>query len=332
MEETMAIRKFLMASLFGGAMLVGAQASEVTINVGHVTQTSHPFHTGAVMFKEAVEKATDGRVEIKLFPARQLGDDKQLLEGTRLGTIDAAVISSAIFGGSTPLMDALQLPFLITDYKMLAQAFQTKQAQALLDGLDAIGLKGLAFYEGGQRHFLSNARLVEKLDDFKGQKTRVVPAKLHLDIWKAIGASPTPVAYGEIYTSLQTGVLDATEINVTSIAAEKLYEVAKNLTLTGHYFFPGVLVINPKKLATLSEKDQAAIIKAAHDTMGPQVAAAEQQDEDARAVIQEKGVKIAKFQDLKAMRAALASIYTTYEAKDSRVADFANAVRKLAGE
>lgn len=328
----MAIRKLMIAGLMTGAMIASAQAAEVTLNVGHVTQTTHPFHTGAVMFKEAVEKATEGRVEVKIFPARQLGDDKQLLEGTRIGTVDAGVISSAIFGGSTPLMDALQLPFLITNYKMLADAFEAKEGQALLDGLDSIGLKGLAFYEGGQRHFLSNAKIIEKLDDFKGQKTRVVPAKLHLDIWKAIGASPTPVAYGEIYTSLQTGVLDATEINVTSIAAEKLYEVAKNLTLTSQYFFPGVLVINPKKLATLSAKDQAALIKAAHDTMRKQVEAAAEQDAKALEEIKGKGVKVAEFKDFKAMRTALAPIYTTYEAKDKRVADFANAVRKMSGE
>ncbi|WP_018698611.1 TRAP transporter substrate-binding protein [Amorphus coralli] len=313
---------------FAGA--VTAQAQDTTINLGHVTQPSHPFHTGAEMFKEAVEAKTDGAVEVKIFPSRQLGDDKELLEGVRLGTVDAAVISSAIFGGSTPLMDSLQLPFLIENYDDLSVVLTSDEAQALLDGLSEIDLKGLGYYEGGQRHFLANGTEATTIDAMQGLKTRVVPAKLHLDIWNEVGVSPTPMPYGEIYTSLQTGVLDATEINLTSIFSEKLYEVADNAVLTSHYFWPGVLVINPTRFAGLSEEQQAAIIAAAEETIAPQIAAAKEQDADARGKIEAEGVTVSEFQQLPEVREKLQGIYETYEAKDPRVKAFADKARSVA--
>ncbi|MDE0924148.1 TRAP transporter substrate-binding protein [Aurantimonas coralicida] len=302
-------------------------AADVTINLGHVTQTSHPFHTGAEMFKKAVEEATDGRVAVQIFPSRQLGDDKELLEGVRLGTVDSAVVSSAIFGGYTPLMDALQLPFLLRTYDRAADAYTSEEGKSLLDGLGSIGVEGLGYYEGGLRHFLSNKGLVTKLEDFDGLKTRVVPAKLHLDTWSAIGVSPTPVAYGEIYSSLQTGVLDATEINVTSIDSEKFYEVAKNLTLTGQYFWPGVLVINPAKLASLEQKDREAVIDAANSTIRPQVEEAKKQDEAALESVKANGVTVAEFANTDAMIEKLQPVYDEYEAQDPRVKAFAESVR-----
>lgn len=317
-------RTGIAAVLFAGS-LTAAWGAETTIDLGHVTQQSHPFHTGAVMFEEAVEDRSD--IDIEIYPARQLGDDKELLEGVRLGTVDAAIISSAIFGGTTPLMDALQLPFLIPSYDALADAFASPEGKALLDGLDEIGLKGLGYYEGGYRHFLTGKRLVRTLDDFQGQKTRVVPARLHLDIWEAIGVSPTPVAYGEIYTSLQTGVLDATEINVTSVYAEKLYEVADKMTLTGQYFWPGVLVINPRVFGNLDEAQQQALVEAAKETMRPQVEAAAEQDAEALEKIREQGVTVVELDNRDAMIEAVQPVYETYEAKDPRVRAFADAVR-----
>lgn len=312
------------AVLFAGS-LTPAWGAGTTIDLGHVTQQSHPFHTGAVMFEEAVEDRSD--IDIEIYPARQLGDDKELLEGVRLGTVDAAIISSAIFGGTTPLMDALQLPFLIPSYDALADAFASPEGQALLAGLDEIGLQGLGYYEGGYRHFLTGKQLVRTLDDFQGQKTRVVPARLHLDIWEAIGVSPTPVAYGEIYTSLQTGVLDATEINVTSVHAEKLYEVADRMTLTGQYFWPGVLVINPRVFQNLDEAQQQALVEAAKETMRPQVEAAAEQDAEALEKIREQGVTVVELDNRDAMIEAVQPVYETYEAKDPRVRAFADAVR-----
>lgn len=316
-------------SMTAAAICLGsaAFAQDLTVRLGHVTQTSHPFHIGAQMYADKVAELSDGAIEIQIYPARQLGDDRQLLEGIQLGTVDMAVISSAIFGGATPLMDALQLPFLITDYDQLATAFTSDEGMALLDGLSEIGVTGLGYYEGGQRHFLSKDAVVTKLDDFPGLKTRVVPAKLHLDIWNAVGVSPTPVAYGEIYSSLQTGVLDATEINLTSIEGEKLYEVAEKVTLTGHYFWPGVLTANPGFLGRVTDEQRAILVQAALETIVPQVQAAAALDAEAIDKLTAAGVEVATFDELDAMRAKVQPVSQDYEALDPRIAAFAAAQR-----
>lgn len=302
-------------------------AQDLTVRLGHVTQTSHPFHIGAEMYAERVAELSNGSIAVEIFPARQLGDDRQLLEGIQLGTVDTAVISSAIFGGATPLMDALQLPFLISDYDQLASAFTSDEGQALLAGLSEIGVSGLGYYEGGQRHFLSKTATVDALDGFPGLKTRVVPAKLHLDIWERIGVSPTPVAYGEIYSSLQTGVLDATEINITSVEGEKLYEVANSLTLTGHYFWPGVLAANPGFLERITDEQREILIKAAKDTIVPQVEAAAKQDDAALKILEGQGVTVATFGELEAMREKVRDVSEDYEQRDVRVKAFADSLR-----
>lgn len=284
------ILSILAAATF--ALSVPTAIAETTIKLGHVTQVSHPFHIGAKMYQEEVKSKSNGELNIKIYPARQLGDDKQLLEGVRLGTVDAAIISSAVFAGFTPVMDALQLPFLINSYDDLAEALTSSVAMDMLDSLDTIGLKGIGYYEGGLRNLLVSEKAVTDLEGMKGLKIRVVPAPLHLDIWKAIGASPTPMAYGEIYTSLQTGVLDGAEINISSVYSEKLNEVSNYITRTKHYFWPGVMVINPRVFERLSKEQRDILVKAAHDTIVPQIAKAEEEEVRAEKALLEEGLKV----------------------------------------
>src|SRR5690606_23327136 len=97
-------------------------------------------------------------------------------------------------------------------------------------------------YEGGQRHFLSTDAPVDDMTGFKGLKTRVAPTELFLAVWNATGTNPTPMAYGEVYSGLETGTIDAVEINLTSVESEGLFEAAQNITLTGHYFWPGIML------------------------------------------------------------------------------------------
>ncbi|KAB7623679.1 TRAP transporter substrate-binding protein [Alkalilimnicola sp. S0819] len=313
------------AALAGG--IVHTAAAQTTIKLGHVTQTSHPFHTGAALFKEAVEQKTDGELKVQIFPARQLGDDKQLLEGVRLGTVDAAVISSAVFSGFTPVMDALQLPFLIESYDELADAFTSPVAQQMLDSLDGIGLKGLGYYEGGLRNLLVAKKKVTTLEGMKGLKARVVPAKLHLDIWNAVDASPTPMAYGEIYTSLQTGVLDGAEINTTSVYSEKLYEVADHLTRTKHYFWPAVVVVNPRFYNRLSDAQQQALVDAARETVREQVARAEEQEVEAEAALKAEGFQIHELEDRAEVLDAVAPVIAEYSEKHPLIEAFVKDVQ-----
>lgn len=321
------MRFALVAAIAACLVATAAPAAEVTVKLGHVTQTSHPFHIGAEMFRDAVAEESGGAVEISIFPSRQLGDDRQLLEGVRLGTVDAAIISSSTFSLFTPVMDGLQLPFLIPSYEKLAVAFQSEPARDMLASLDALGMKGLGYYEGGFRHFLNAKHPVRTVDDMAGLKVRVVPNPLHIAIFQALGANPTPMPYGEVYTALQTGVLDGSEINASSVYAERLYENAKFFTTTGQFFFPGVLVVNKALFESLSEEQRRALVEAAARTIAPQVEAAAAQEKEAIAGIEEAGVEVIAFDDLATAREKVKALSDEYEAKDPLIKAFAEAAR-----
>ncbi|MFN0263212.1 TRAP transporter substrate-binding protein [Tepidamorphus sp. 3E244] len=325
-------RRMFAAAALAATLTGTAMAADVTFNLGHVTATNNPYHMGATMFKEAVEEKTDGAVEIKIFPARQLGDDKQLLEGVRLGTIDAALVSASTFSAYTPLLDALQLPFLVTSYEDWAKVLTSDAMAELLEGVADIGVVPLGLYEGGLRHFANVGEPVTKVSQLQGLKVRVVPAPLHLDIWEAIGVNATPMAFGEIYTSLQTGVLDAVEMNATSIYSEKFYEVANSFTPTSQYFFSAVVVINPARWEQLSDDQKQALRDAVSETTGEQVMATAKLDDEALAKLRELGVKIGEFEEQDELEKLVQPVYDEYIGKDPRIGTFVEKVRKMVGK
>ena len=326
------LRRLLpVALLLVAALLLAASAASAatTFRLGHVTATTHPFHDGAVRFADAVAKATNGAVKVNIFPSRQLGDDIALLQQVQMGGVDCGVISQAVFTTSVPAMNALQLPFLIPNYQAAARVYPSDAAVKLLEKLAPLNMRGLGIYEGGFRHFLSTKGMVQSLADMKGLKTRVGQSPLQIDIFRALGASPTPMAYGEVYTALQTKTIDAVEINVSSIYGEKFYEVGKFYTLTGHYMWPGLLVINKTKLEGLPADQQRAIIEAAKASVEPQVLKAAQDEGTQLAEIKKQGVQVSPIANIQPFKDATKSVYDKYEGIDQAVKTFVGAVQAM---
>ena len=325
-----AVLRIVTAVIFSVAAVTIANAAEVTLRLGTAVFKSHPAYDGAVKFRDNVRRLTNGAVEVQIFPARQLGDIKELVEGVQFGTIDISITTSSAVADLAPGVTALQLPWLIDSYSHLAKLVQMSEAIALTAPLEKRGVICLAILEGGEHHFISN-RTISAMSDFKGLKTRVFPVRLHLDAWRAIGVNPTPMAYGEIYSALETHTLDAVDINISSIFAEKYYEVVKKVTMTGQYFWPEVLLINKKRLEGLKPEYQAAIRQAAKEAIEPQIMAAEASEVKDRAALVKLGVT---FDDvspaMKAeMRKAVEPIYLTYTAKDARIPAFIAAAQRL---
>lgn len=325
------MRKMVAAAAMAAAVALGStavNASEMTFRMGHAASSQHVFHTGVEMFRDAVAAKTDGAVTIEIFGDRQLGDDRQLLEGVRLGTIDGALVSSVMFSlvADAPAFDALQLPFLIPSYEALADALTSDTAQRILDTLSERDMKGLGYYEAGLRHFLNSGDAVRTLDDFRGLKTRIVPVPLHREIWDAVGTNPVGIPYGEVYTSLQTGVIDAVEINISSVETENLWESAKNITLTGHYFWPGVLIFNKAKFDQLPEDIQQAMIEAGHESIRPQVEFVAADEERSANVLREKGVTVFDLEELDEMRARTGDIRDRWRENHPLIGEFVDMV------
>jgi tripartite ATP-independent transporter DctP family solute receptor len=314
----------LLAAVFTLGAVVSASAQDVVLKFGHAAASNHLFHDGLNMFAAAVKEKTGGKVTVEVFGDRQLGDDRQLLEGLQLGTVDGALVSVPTLPlaiGATAF-DALQLPFLVGSYEQMSAALTSDLGQKFLDSLSEKGIKGLGYYEAGQRHFLSRTKAVEKMADFAGLKTRIVPTPLHKATWEAVGTNPIGMAYGEVYSALETGTIDAVEINLSSIRAESFYQAAKHATLTGHYFWPGVLMMGGAKYDGLSDEFKAAIVAAGSETIAAHYKLAADQEAETTEFLKANGVTISTLQDIDAMREKMKPVVAEWAAKDPLIQAF----------
>lgn len=318
----------LLALAFALPFALPAQAADIELRFGHAAASTHLFHAGLEMFAEKVAAKTDGAVSLQVFGDRQLGDDKQLLEGLQLGTIDGALVSAPVLplviGASA--FDALQLPFVVNDYQEMSDALTSEVGQQILDTLDDKSIKGLGYIEGGQRHFLSRDKAVATVADFAGLKTRIVPIPLHKAIWEAVGVNPIGLAYGEVYSALETGTIDAVEINLSSIQSESLYQNAKHATLTGHYLWPGVLMMSAAVFDNLPEDVQAAMVEAGQEVIAEHYALAAAQEAETAEFLKSQGVTISTLEDFDEMRARTSAVVDTWLEKDPLVKAFIDQV------
>ncbi len=213
----------------------------IEIGYGHGFMPETPHHKAALKFKEEVEAATDGRVKINIFPSGQLGSAREMFEGLQLGTQEIALVPTARISGFAPELQLFDLPFLFPTREIGYEIMDGEVGTELLDNLKSQKVKGVAFYEDGYKHFTSNKPIV-KLEDFKGQKFRTMESPIIINQFKALGANPTPIDFGELYSSLQLGVVDGQENPLVTIVNSKFYEVQKYLILSEHAYLGHVLL------------------------------------------------------------------------------------------
>lgn len=259
------MRKF---KLFSGIMIglfflticvASVWAAPIEIKFGHVdppdVYTSKKGAAGSA-FKNLVEAETAGGVEVKVFPAGQLGGERELIEATKLGTIQMCMVSAAI-AGSYKEAQVLDIPYLFSSapiaWHVMDGWFGKEMAE---DCLKKTGMRVLAYGETGFRNFTSSARLIKSPDDLKGLKIRVMESPIYINLIKALGGAPTPIAWTETYTALQQKVVDGHENPVSVILSFKLYEVQKYLTLDGHSYGVDFILINDKFFKSLPKETQ----------------------------------------------------------------------------
>ena len=334
---------FGMAVLLASLALVGcgsssstekkapAAAATVTLKLGNVVQKNHPMNVACEKFAQKVAQKTNNRVKIQIFPARQLGDDRQLFEQVQQGALDMAEISAAPIGSTAALASALQLPFLFNNWDQYLKVMKDPVTDKLLAGLDKYQVKGLAIYNAGFRHFVTVGKTINQPADMQGLKFRVAETPLHVDIFKALGASPTPMPYGEIYSGLQNKVIDGLEMDLSAILMEKHYEVAKNVTLSKHFTWPAILMINANKFKSLSPEDQKAIIDSAKEEIDENVKDIAEIEAKAVAELKTKGVTLKEYStaDTAPFIEATKSIEAKYSSQDPLIADFVKRVKEI---
>lgn len=306
------------------AMPYVARANPIKARLAHAANEIHPGHIAAVEYKKALETLVPGAIDITIFPNRQLGSDKENLESAIAGTNEMCGSSGILFPLVTgrPGLDAYQLPFLIKDYDQFTELATSDVAQKILDDLEPGGIVGLQTTDIGQRHFLSAKDPVQTVAGFEGLKTRIVPVPLHKQIWEGIGTTPIGLPYGEVYGALETKVIDAVEINVSSMLGENLWEVGKNFTLTGHYPWHNVVVVNKAFFDGLPTELQQAMRQAGKDSIAPTLAYTKKQDLEGRDALRAKGVEIFELDDLDAMKKKVSPIVTEWSGKSPLIEEF----------
>ncbi|MEX2414628.1 MAG: TRAP transporter substrate-binding protein [Paenibacillaceae bacterium] len=226
----------------------------------------YPTTKGDMKFAELVKEKSDGRITIDVFPSAQLGEEKAAIEQVQLGAIEFTRISSGPLGEFNKDFGVFSLPYIFDNDEHVWNFLLGDAGMKLLDSLDNSRLKGLAYYTSGSRSFYSTKPLTS-LADLKGLKIRVQENQLNLSIIKALGASATPMPYGDVYSALQTGVIDAAENNYPSYFSSKHYEVAGHYILDGHQRVPEVLMMSKTAWDKLSPEDQAIIKEAALESV-----------------------------------------------------------------
>jgi tripartite ATP-independent transporter DctP family solute receptor len=238
--------------------------AKTQLKLATVTPDHHAYTMGATEFANLVKEATKGEIIIKVYGGGQLGQgERELLEGLQLGTIDLAITATGPLSNFVENMGVVDLPFLFTHNAHVDTVLDGPIGRELLDGLETAGMKGLAFFENGFRHFTNSKRSLFRPKDFKGLKFRTMENPVHLASARQLGAQAVPMSWGEVYTSLQTGVIDGQENPIAIIYAFKLSEVQTYLSLTGHFYSPAPLSMRLKVFHGLPSEYKKAFMDAA---------------------------------------------------------------------
>lgn len=239
-------------------------APKVVLKLGHIADPENPYAQGAVKFAELVKEKTGGEVEVQVFPSSQLGNQRDLVEGVTFGTIDMTLTGTAVLGNFLPKIAVFDLPFLFRDVNHAYKALDTVGME-LAKELEPRNMKLLCYMENGVRHMTNNVRPIKTPADMKGLKIRVMEQPIYIEMMKALGANPTPMAFGELYTALQQGVVDGQENPAAHIYTARFFEVQKYISLTGHTYASEPVLISMAAWKKLSKKQQEAMQAAANE-------------------------------------------------------------------
>ncbi|WP_339230500.1 TRAP transporter substrate-binding protein [Oceanobacillus sp. FSL K6-2867] len=283
-----------------------------TLRLAENHPDDYPTAIGDKEFARLVKEKTEGRYEIEVYSGGQLGEESEVLEQAQLGTIDLARVNAIPLTQFSQDIGVLSMPYLFEDEEAKWEKLNGEVGQDLLATLDGSNLVGLAFYDSGERSFYNSERPIEKPEDMAGLKIRVQNSELAIDIVETLGASATPMEYGEVYSALQTGVIDGAENNFPSYYTSNHYNVSKYFTVNGYQGNPEVLLASESLWNELSDEDKEAFREAALESVAVQREAWAELTEEAREAVVEAGSELIEVEDVSEWRDAVQPVYDKY--------------------
>lgn len=237
----------------------GPQSDTIVIRLGHIGFPESPFDRGAQKFKELLEERLPGRVEVKIFGSAQLGEDKEMLEGLRLGVLEMHVPSSVLHSVE-PMFGVFDLPFLIEDREQVASIAEGPLGERLSEKLLEHDLVLLGLWENGFRMITNNVRPVVRPQDLRGIRIRTPKDPHRVKLFQAFGANPTSMSYGEVFSALKQGVIDGQENPFSQIVPARFHEVQRYLSLSRHVYSPAYPLMSRSYFESLPEDVRTALL------------------------------------------------------------------------
>jgi tripartite ATP-independent transporter DctP family solute receptor len=290
----MKVTTFFTTLALSTVVAMPALAADVTVKIATVVSGDHPENVGAREIKRLVEERSNGEIEVRLFTDGQLGNQRELVEQLRNGSLEMTWVTTGFFGSWEPVMNTLEIGYLFDDREHAFRAFDGELGKEVATLIEKHGVKHLGFYEAGMRHVTNSVRPINTPDDLDGMKLRTPNAKYHLTSVKMMGASPTPMAFSELYAAMEQKVVDGQENPLSNIHAAAFYEVNDHLALTGHLHLTHMVMYSEGLWNKLSEQHQDIIKQAVVDSQQVQRDKVAADDASLLAVLEEKGMQVTR--------------------------------------
>ena len=285
-------RSMVMAFLAAALILPGQALATISLKVAHGAPESTAVHAGWLHFKKIVEERSKGEFAVEIYGNQQLGGDREITEATQLGNIQASSASTANVAPFVADFFIFDMPFIFKDQAQVYAMLDGAPGKATLEECAKVELKGLGFMENGFRHLTNSRRTINSPKDLEGIKLRTMENPIQMAAWRALGANPTPMAFGEVYTALQQKTVDGQENPMELIYNNKFFEVQHYFTLTNHIYSPYSVMFNLDWWNDLKPEHSAMIEKAMQETIDFQRSIVTESAEKAEAAIRANGNEI----------------------------------------
>jgi len=289
----------------------GPEEEVITLRLGHGLSVDHSVHQAMVYMGDRLKAKSGGKMEVKVYPSEQLGSERECLELLQFGSLAMTKVSAAVMEGFVDKYRVLGLPYLFESKAHAFKVLDSEIGREILESGESIWLRGLGFYDSGYRSFYTKSRPISTPDDLSGMKVRVMSSINAINMVKAMGGSPTPISWGELYTALQSGVVDAAENNPPSFYLSRHYEICKFYSIDQHTQVPDVLLVSQIIWDKLGEQEQQWLQEAANESVAYQRELWEASEQEAMDAVEAAGVEI-NYPDKSPFQEAVEEVYRPF--------------------
>jgi tripartite ATP-independent transporter DctP family solute receptor len=315
--------------LIAACLVFAGAAGARDFRSSDVHPSDYPTVEAVRQMGKTLKEQSGGKLGVKVYASGVLGAERDTIEQLKIGGLDMMRINAAVLNNIVPETMVVSMPFLFHSTEHMRRMLDGPIGQEILDAMAAQGMIGLAFYDSGARSVYTVRKPVRSLADMKGMKIRVQQSDLFVAMVEAMGANPTPMPYGEVYTALKTGIVDGAENNWPSYESSRHFEAAKYYNVTEHSMVPEVLVFSKKVWDTLSKDEQALVRKTARESVPVMRKLWDEREAKSRKTAEAAGVQVVTIADKKAFADAMAPVVAKF-ANTPKLQDLVRRIRESA--